>query len=120
MKLIFSSEFCHYGHARDLKLIHIYERINGLFQPDCPADELFGRQFPGCYVAAVAETDEPFEDVTPLYSAKHRLHSGKQVLTVRTSERPWIVALDPFHKRIERSAGNNKAKFSVPPEFSMR
>ena len=32
-----------------------------------------------------AETDEPLEGVTPLYIEKHRLHSGKQVLTVRTS-----------------------------------
>lgn len=58
-------------------------------------------------VAVFAGTDEPFEGVTPLYIEKHRLRSGKQVLTVRTSERPGIVALDPFHKRIERSAGNN-------------
>jgi ABC-2 type transport system permease protein len=58
-------------------------------------------------VAVLAETDEPLEGVTPLYIEKHRLRSGKQVLTVRTSERPGIVALDPFHKRIERSAGNN-------------
>jgi hypothetical protein len=45
-----------------------------------------------------AETDEPLEGVTPLYIEKHRLRSGKQVLTVRTSKRPGIVALDPFHK----------------------
>jgi hypothetical protein len=39
-----------------------------------------------------------------------RLRSGKQSLTVRTAKKPGIVALDPFHKRIERSAGNNSLK----------
>ena len=66
-------------------------------------------------VAVFAETDEPLEGVTPLYIEKHRLRSGKQVLTVRTSERPGIVALDPFHKRIERSAGNNSLKIAALP-----
>jgi len=55
-------------------------------------------------VAVFAETGEPLEGATPLYLEKHGLRSGKQVLMVRTSERPGIVALDPFHKRIERSA----------------
>jgi hypothetical protein len=58
-------------------------------------------------VALFPETIETLEGVTPLSIEKHRLRSGKQVLTVRTSERPGIVALDPFHKRIERSLGNN-------------
>jgi len=66
-------------------------------------------------VAVFAETDKPLEGVAPLYIAKHRLRSGKQVLTVRTSERPGIVALDPFHKMIERSAGNNSLKIAAPP-----
>ncbi len=66
-------------------------------------------------VAVFAETGEPLEGVTPLSIEKHRLRSGKQVLTVRTSERPGIVALDPFHKRIERSAGNNSRIISAPP-----
>ena len=66
-------------------------------------------------VAVFAETKEALEGVTPLYIRKHRLHSGKQVLTVRTSERPGIVALDPFHKRIERSAGNNSDVIAVLP-----
>jgi aminopeptidase N len=66
-------------------------------------------------VAVFAETDKPLEGVTPLYIAKHRLRSGKQVLTVRTSERPGIVALDPFHKMIERSAGNNSLKIAATP-----
>jgi hypothetical protein len=64
-------------------------------------------------VAVFAQTDKPLEEVTPLYSAKHRLRSGKQRLTVRTTERPGIVALDPFHKRIERSAGNNSLKVTA-------
>jgi len=59
-------------------------------------------------VAVFAESDKPLEEATPLYIKKHRLRSGKQSLTVRTSGRPEIVALDPFHKRIERSAGNNR------------
>jgi hypothetical protein len=66
-------------------------------------------------VAVFAETDKPLEEVTPLYVAKHRLRSGKQVLTVRTLERPGIVALDPFYKMIERSAGNNSRIIAVLP-----
>jgi ABC-2 type transport system permease protein len=65
-------------------------------------------------VAVFAETDEPLEGVTPLSIEKHRLHSGKQSLTVRTSTRPGIAALDPFHKRVERSAGNNRVVIEVP------
>jgi ABC-2 type transport system permease protein len=60
-------------------------------------------------VAVFAQTEESLEGVTPLYIEKHRLRSGKQSLTVRTTEKPGIVALDPFHKRIERSAANNTA-----------
>jgi len=66
-------------------------------------------------VAVFAETDEPFEGVTPLHIEKHRLRSGRQTLTVRTKERPGIAALDPFHKRIERSAGNNSLKIAARP-----
>lgn len=66
-------------------------------------------------VALFAETREALEEVTPLYIEKHRLRSGKQVLTVRTTERPGIAALDPFHKRIERSAGNNSGIIAVQP-----
>jgi hypothetical protein len=62
-----------------------------------------------------AENDKPLEEVTPLCLAKHRLRSGKQTLTVRTSQRPGIVALDPFYKRIERSGGNNSRVVDVPP-----
>jgi ABC-2 type transport system permease protein len=66
-------------------------------------------------VAVFAETDKPLEEVTPLYIEKHRLRSGKQVLTVRITERPGIAALDPFHKMIERSAGNNSLKIAALP-----
>ena len=65
-------------------------------------------------VAVFAETDKPLEGVTPLSIKKYRLHSGKQTLTVRTSQRPGTVAFDPFHKRIERGAGNDKAVIAVP------
>jgi ABC-2 type transport system permease protein len=64
-------------------------------------------------VAVFADTSELVEGVTPLYIKKHRLHSGKQMLTVRTTARPGIVALDPFHKMIERSRGNNSLSFPV-------
>jgi ABC-2 type transport system permease protein len=66
-------------------------------------------------VAVFTETDKPLDEVTPLYIEKHRLRSGKQVLTVRTTQKPGIAALDPFHKRIERSAGNNSLKIAVLP-----
>jgi len=66
-------------------------------------------------VAVFAETDEPLEGVTPLYIKKHRLRSGKQVLTVRTTKRPGIAALDPFHKRVERSAENNSRIIAALP-----
>jgi ABC-type transport system involved in multi-copper enzyme maturation permease subunit len=66
-------------------------------------------------VALFAETVKPLEEATPLYIAKHRLRSGKQTLTVRTSQRPGIAALDPFHKMIERTAGNNSRTIGAPP-----
>jgi ABC-2 type transport system permease protein len=66
-------------------------------------------------VAVFAETDKPLEEVAPLYIEKHRLRSGKHVLTVRTTERPGIAALDPFHKRTERSAENNSRIIAVLP-----
>jgi ABC-2 type transport system permease protein len=66
-------------------------------------------------VAVFAETDRPLEEVAPLYIEKHRLRSGKQVLTARTTQRPGIAALDPFHKMIERSAGNNSREITVLP-----
>jgi ABC-2 type transport system permease protein len=71
-------------------------------------------------VAVFAETDKPLEGVTPLYIKKHRLRSGKQILTVRTADRPGIVELDPFHKRIERSAGNNSGVIAVRPIIGSR
>jgi ABC-2 type transport system permease protein len=67
-------------------------------------------------VAVFAATDEPLEGVTPLYIEKYRLHSGKQVLTVHTSEKPGIVALDPFHKRVERSAFGSPMIATLPVE----
>ncbi len=66
-------------------------------------------------VAVFAETDKPLEEVTPLFIEKQRLRSGKQTLAFRTTERPGIVALDPFHKRLERSAGNNRSEIAVQP-----
>jgi hypothetical protein len=66
-------------------------------------------------LALFPKTKEALEEVTPLYIQKHRLHSGNQRLTIRTSTRPAIVALDPFHKRIERSVMNNRAVIAVVP-----
>ncbi|HEY6400621.1 MAG TPA: M1 family aminopeptidase [Blastocatellia bacterium] len=66
-------------------------------------------------VAVFAETDKPLEEAPPLYIAKHRLRSGKQSLTVRTSQRPGVAALDPFRKMIERSPANNSLKIALPP-----
>ncbi|MBL8202979.1 MAG: hypothetical protein JNM09_02025, partial [Blastocatellia bacterium] len=66
-------------------------------------------------VAVFAEADKPLEEVTPLYIQKHRLRSGKQRLTIRTTQKPGLAALDPFHKMIERSAGNNSQKIAVVP-----
>jgi ABC-2 type transport system permease protein len=71
-------------------------------------------------VAVFPETDEPLEKVAPLYIEKHRLHSGKQVLTVRTSKRPEIVSLDPFHKRIERCMENSSRRINVLPVAAPR
>jgi hypothetical protein len=71
-------------------------------------------------VALFPEAIESLERVTPLYIEKYRLRSGTQTLTVRTTERPGIVALDPFHKRIERSAGNNSDPIAVLPIIGSR
>jgi ABC-2 type transport system permease protein len=68
-------------------------------------------------IALFPETSDALEGVTPLYIEKHRLRSGKQTLTVRTTERPGIVALDPFHKRIERSTGNNHGAITLLPSI---
>ncbi|HEV2665038.1 MAG TPA: aminopeptidase, partial [Blastocatellia bacterium] len=85
-----------------------FEANGGGAETEVPLDTWFD-------VALFPETREALEGVTPLYIEKHRLGSGKQVLTVRTTKRPGIVALDPFHKKIERSAGNNSLKIAAPP-----
>ncbi len=71
-------------------------------------------------VALFPETKEALEGVTPLYIEKHRLRSGRQILTVRTKKRPGIAALDPFHKRIERSPGNNSVVIAALPATGSR
>jgi ABC-type transport system involved in multi-copper enzyme maturation permease subunit len=71
-------------------------------------------------LALFAGTSEAFDGAKPLYIEKHRLRSGKQVLTVRTTQRPGIAALDPYRKRIERSAGNNSAVIAVLPNTVSR
>ncbi|MGE0131545.1 MAG: hypothetical protein AB7U82_25980 [Blastocatellales bacterium] len=64
--------------------------------------------------ASGQEIDDGYE-ATIEATAKHQLRSGKQVLTVRTSQKPGIAALAPFHKRIERNAGNNSLKIATMP-----
>ncbi|MFN7929490.1 MAG: ABC transporter permease subunit [Blastocatellia bacterium] len=61
-------------------------------------------------VALFAESDKSPAETSPLYLQKYRLHSGKQTLTIRTSQKPTLAALDPFHKMIERNAENNRLK----------
>ncbi len=39
-------------------------------------------------IAVFAEADKPLEEATPFYIEKHRLRSGKQTLTVRTTQAP--------------------------------
>jgi hypothetical protein len=74
---------------------------------EAPLDSWFG-------VAVFSRTGESLEGVAPLYIEEHRLHSGKHVLTVRTSTRPGMVARDPFHKRIDRNEGNNNLLIPAP------
>jgi hypothetical protein len=54
-----ASEFCHKSYSRNLGLVHLHERSNGLFQRDCPADKLFGRQFPVSIIANKRRNDVP-------------------------------------------------------------
>jgi ABC-type transport system involved in multi-copper enzyme maturation permease subunit len=65
-------------------------------------------------IALFPESEKSLEEVTPIYIEKHRLHSGRQVLKVRTSQLPGIAAVDPFHKMIERTEGNNRMRVSFP------
>ncbi|HYV03047.1 MAG TPA: ABC transporter permease subunit [Blastocatellia bacterium] len=86
------------------------------FEADGHGKEIEGPLDTWFDVALFPETKEALEGVTPLYIEKHRLHGGTQILTVRTATRPAIVALDPFHKMIERSADNNSAVVAVLPQ----
>ena len=58
-------------------------------------------------VALFADAGEALDVATPLLVEKQRLHSGSQVLTLRTSTLPELVVLDPFHKMIERTPADN-------------
>ena len=44
---------------------------------------------------------------TPLYQAKHLLHSGRQRLSMRVQGKPGAVGVDPFHLMIDRTPANN-------------
>ncbi|HUR35749.1 MAG TPA: M1 family aminopeptidase [Vicinamibacterales bacterium] len=44
---------------------------------------------------------------TPLYQARHLLHSGRQQLSVRVAARPGAAGVDPFHLMIDRTPDDN-------------
>jgi ABC-2 type transport system permease protein len=59
-------------------------------------------------VAVFAEKGKPLDGALPMYISKHLLHSGKQILTIRSPHLPGSVSLDPFHKMIERNSEDNR------------
>jgi len=89
--------------------------------------EVVGRQFEADGLGA--ETEVPLDtwfqvavfpesrlDVAalePLYVQHHRLRSGAQRLTVRVTEKPGAVAVDPFHLMIDRVPADNLRQ--LPP-----
>jgi ABC-2 type transport system permease protein len=49
----------------------------------------------------------------PLYLQKHRLHSGSQTITVTVPRAPARVAIDPYHKLIERELSDDTTTNNV-------
>jgi ABC-2 type transport system permease protein len=43
----------------------------------------------------------------PLYLRRHRIHAGRQTITVIVPRRPARAGIDPLHKLIQREAGDN-------------
>ncbi|MGE3958638.1 MAG: M1 family aminopeptidase [Vicinamibacterales bacterium] len=58
-------------------------------------------------VAAFAGHDRDLVAQAPLVQERHTLRSGTQVITLRTSRRPGVVAVDPFHLMIDRTPSDN-------------
>ena len=59
------------------------------------------------------ESDLDLMELTPLYQAKHLLHSGTQRLSVRVPRKPGAVGVDPFHLMIDRTPDNNISMLKV-------
>ncbi len=58
-------------------------------------------------VAVFPESTSDIAELEPLYLELHKLHSGSQRITVRVSERPGRVVVDPFYLMIDRNRSNN-------------
>jgi hypothetical protein len=43
----------------------------------------------------------------PLYLRPHRIHGGRQTITVIVPRRPALAGIDPLHKLIQREPGDN-------------
>ena len=49
----------------------------------------------------------------PLYLKKHKLKSGKQIITVRVKEKPLKAGIDPYNKLVDRNPGDNTMAVEV-------
>jgi hypothetical protein len=45
----------------------------------------------------------------PLYLQRHRIHSGKQTITITVPREPVRAGIDPYNKLIDRERGDNLA-----------
>lgn len=64
-------------------------------------------------VIVFPESAEPRLSQTPLYKAKHRLHSGAQRISLHVGEKPGAIGVDPYHVMIDRTPGNNIAAITA-------
>ena len=64
-------------------------------------------------VVVFPESERDPMEQTPLYQAKHLLHSGSQRLTVRVPRKPGAVGVDPFHLMVDRTPANNVSRVTV-------
>ena len=62
-------------------------------------------------VFAAAEADE--DSGKPLYLQKHRVHSGKQTITVTVPRKPARAGIDPNHLLIDLEIGDNITKVKI-------
>lgn len=63
-------------------------------------------------IAVFPESDRDVFELEPLYLQYHRLHSGKQRITVRVAEKPGKVGVDPFYLMIDRKRDDNLLQLS--------